>query len=479
MKRITRRQALRATAGAATLSLLAGCADEGGEDTPTDTATPTPTGTASPTDTATDTPSIDPEALKERTTAYVEGLAAGEYERLMDDHDYTDQVLAQFDAKRLEQLWTSQTGSLGQFVEVASVEYGTSQGYHVVVARARFTGGLQLVQLSFDGQERIAGLAFPASSGSYSPPDYADTDAFSETELPLTATEGCELPARLTVPTPEAAGDGPVPGVVLVHGSGPQDMDQSIGHNRVFQDLAWGLASRGVAVCRYDKRTYACDVDRAAITLDGKVTDDALTALSRLREANRVDSARTAVVGHSLGGMVAPRIASEDGQVAGAAMLAANARPLPDLVVEQSEYLANLDGSVSDAEQEQFDAIRETVERIRAGDVGDDEVVLDLGGDEWWADLADYDQVATAEGLDVPLTFHQGVRDYQVSVDRDFGRWQEALGDREDVTFERYDALNHLFVAGEGDPNPSEYFQPGNVDRAVVENLASWARDAL
>lgn len=104
---------------------------------------------------------------------------------------------------------------------------------------------------------------------------------------------------------------------------------------------------------------------------------------------------------------------------------------------------------------------------------------LDLGGRPFWAALAEYDQVATAESLDRPLAVHQGALDYQVSIERDFGRWRDALGERENTSFQSYDDLNHLFMAGEGPANPGEYFQPGNVDESVVGTLASWVRDAL
>ena len=472
MKRYTRRDAVRVTASALVLGSLAGCSSDSDGSNGDDGDGGDPS--ATPTTTGTGTPSVDAESLEARTRSFVERLAAGEYEAAMYEFPMTDAMTTQLDADALEQHWTNQTGTLGQFVEVASVEYAANQPYHVTVARARFTDGVQPVRVVYDNQSRIAGLQFPAGGESYSPPSYAEQSNFTEKEHTLTAPDTCDLPAMLTLPTGDAAGDGQVPGVVLVHGSGPHDMDETIGPNKPFKDLAWGLASRGVAALRYDKRTHACDADLASITLDEKVTDDALAALEQLQRADGVDPTRTAVVGHSMGGTVAPRIASRAETVAGAAMLAANARPLPKLVLEQTEYLVNLDGSVTDAEQQRLDSTRETVERVRSLEIDDGEVVLGLGGRQFWADLADYDQVETATALDLPLTVHQGGRDYQVSLERDFGRWKDALGDRERASFHAYEALNHLMMPGEGEPNPNEYFRPNNVDRQVVGNLASW-----
>lgn len=484
----TRRRFLQACVALSAAS-LAGCSEATESSTPTSTTTDAST-TASTTETATETPavtespetteptdtteteSIDPEQLKETSREFVRQLAAGEYDAIMDDYTLSEQVTAQIDAERLEAIWTNQTESLGQFVELAGAEYAQSGEYHVTAVVARFTGGRQVVRLVFDDSATIVGLFFPASGGSYSPPEYADQSAFEEVDRTIAATETCSLPAKLTLPT----GEESVPGVVLVHGSGPNDMDETLGPNKPFKDLAWGLASRGVAVLRYDKRTHACDVDRAALTLDEKVTDDALAAHDVLREHPRIDPSQTVVVGHSIGAMTAPRIADRDGSVAGAVMLAGNARPLPDVIPAQQEYLFRLDGELSDEEATQLQAVEHTVERIRSLDISEDEILFGLGGRPFWRTVQAYDQVATAKQLDVSLAIFQGERDYQVTVEDDYAQWQAALADRENVTFRSYADLNHLFMPGEGQPSPAEYFQPNNVARAVVEDVASWVR---
>nr|WP_279587157.1 alpha/beta fold hydrolase [Halobacterium sp. R2-5] len=270
----------------------------------------------------------------------------------------------------------------------------------------------------------------------------------------------CDLGATLTVPT-----DGADTGVVLVHGSGPNDRDGTIGPNKPLKDLAWGLATEGVAVLRYDKRTYACDVGTSELGFDALVVDDALTALSRLRAETDVSSA--AVVGHSLGGYAVPRVAERDGDAA-AFLLAAPSRPLYEPVPDQLRYLAELDGEVTEAERERIEDAAAAAERLAAGNYGD-------GGFAWsaefWRDVADYDPVATATGLDAEAYALQGGRDYQVSPTEDFPAWEDALGEEHTRL---YDDLNHLFVPGEGDPNPNEYFRPGSVAEAVVADLAGW-----
>ncbi|MFR0836717.1 MAG: alpha/beta hydrolase family protein [Barnesiella sp.] len=93
---------------------------------------------------------------------------------------------------------------------------------------------------------------------------------------------------------------------------------------------------------RYDKRTkvYAPDKNDT-VTLDYEVTDDALSAINYARTLPRVDERRIFVLGHSLGGMMAPRIADRDGKLAGIILLAAPARKMGTLMAEQLRYISS------------------------------------------------------------------------------------------------------------------------------------------
>lgn len=493
----TTRRRFLALAAAGT-GALAGCGDSGdGDDgdggtptagTPTDltaTATPTvttsaPPATATPTPTRTTAPGTTTPVPEERYEAvvrtFLQRLVAGEYEAAREPFDAT--MREQVPANRLGTIWEQVTADRGQFVEVAEVGQARSGEFVVVDLLARFTNGTLLVRVPLrtvdaEPRLRIAGLQFPPqSTGSYSPPAYADPATFTEETLSLDA-QGCPLGATLTRP------DGPatVPGVVLVHGSGPNDRDETIGPNKPFRDLAWGLATRGVAVLRYDKRTSQCEVPPADFTLDRVVADDALVALDRLRSADGVRTDGVSVVGHSLGGMAAPRIAARDGDLAGAALLAANARPLHRLIPDQYEYLFRLDGSLSASEEAQLADVRAAAGRVDAGEYEPGEAVLGFPG-AFWTSVADYDQVATATSLPLPRFLAQGGRDYQVPPDTEFGRWQDALGDDPAATLRTYPALNHLLIPGEGQPTPAEYQRPGNVGEALVADLAAWVESA-
>jgi dienelactone hydrolase len=129
-----------------------------------------------------------------------------------------------------------------------------------------------------------------------------DPDAFTETEVRV-GSEPWVLQGTLSMPK----GEGPFPAVVLLAGSGPNDRDESIGPNAPLRDIAWGLASNGIAVLRYDKRTKAHQVEMAADVAERHgargTIDDALAAIELLRVTPGVD--RTGVRRGTAGGYLA------------------------------------------------------------------------------------------------------------------------------------------------------------------------------
>jgi poly(3-hydroxybutyrate) depolymerase len=182
---------------------------------------------------------------------------------------------------------------------------------------------------------QIVLFALPVMARADDPPAAQDAPQFTE-EKAVVISGKFKLPGLITLPL----GDAKVPAVVLVHGSGPHDKDETIGPNKPFKDIAEGLAQRGIAVLRYEKRTrkYALDIKPDEITLDDEVNDDAVAAVKLLRKNPRVDPDLVFVLGHSLGGNMAPRIAAQDGKLAGLVILAGNVRPMEDLMVEQLQY---------------------------------------------------------------------------------------------------------------------------------------------
>jgi dienelactone hydrolase len=417
-------------------------------------------------------PADSESALVARAKEVVDRLVSGEVEPLIPN--FTEKMTGAIDANGLRRLIPSLAAQVGAFKSQTGARFESQGVMRVVFVSCAFERANVEIRIAFDPAGRIGGLGVrpPESTAAYSAPAYVTASAFRSESVTVDAG-GWPLPGTLTMP----AGDGPFPGVVLVHGSGPNDRDESIGPNRPFRDLAEGLASRGIAVLRYDKRTRA-HANRIGgnrdFTVKDEVVDDAIAAAKMMRETRGVRGDRVFVLGHSLGAMLAPRIAAGDPALAGLVVMAGPARPLEQAIVEQTRYLAMLDGKISAEEQSTLDAAAKLAADVRALKPSDPPIVsLVSAPSSYWIDLRGYDPPAAASRLKQPMLVLQGERDYQVTMD-DFAAWQRALGARANVQLKSYPALNHLFIAGSGPSAPAEYNQAGHVDETVVRDIAAW-----
>lgn len=282
------------------------------------------------------------------------------------------------------------------------------------------------------------------------------------------------LPGTLVVPE----SDGPVPAVILVHGSGPNDRDETILSNKPFKDLAEGLGKEGIATLRYDKRTKVyLPVLQAGeeLNLDYEVTEDVLSAVRLLEEEPGIDSRRIYVLGHSLGGMMAPRIASRAPGLGGIILFSGPARPLEDLLLEQVDYLLSLQPFSVEADK-QKEELKKQVENVKklGTPAFNPSIPLLLNVPlSYWKDLNGYDQVAVAATLSLPILVMQGERDYQVTME-DFEIWKKELSGKTNVTFRSYPDLNHLYQEGTGKSKPDEYRQTARIPAYVTKDIADW-----
>ena len=332
--------------------------------------------------------------------------------------------------------------------------------YAICQKRLEFERAALIMTVTFDAEGRIAGLFFAPAPPAAAPPAGSETSdninnsknaspARKHASFPAgdvreaTVQNGkVQLPATLVLPH-GATVERPVPAVVFVHGSGPNDRDETIGPNHLFRDLADSLAAAGIASLRYDKRTYVYRAETASISggkldYDVETVDDAVCAIDLLRHTAGIDPQRIYVVGHSQGAMLAPRIAARSGKAAGCVMLAAPARTLDVLLHEQLRHLAPQSGMTV----AQADSTAESMWHKLPAD--------------YRAMASAYDPAAEAAALGVPMLFLQGGNDYQVTA-ADFSLYQEALRGNPRALFVFLPEADHLMRPLEKQAVPADY----------------------
>lgn len=271
-----------------------------------------------------------------------------------------------------------------------------------------------------------------------------------------------------------------IPAVLLVHGSGPQDRDETIGPNKVFKNLADGLVAQGIAVLRYDKRTLTHGKKLRSgnyrITLEEETVIDACAGVEYLRQHKAIDPNKIVVIGHSLGAMSTPLIASRLANLAGIVMMAAPARSYTAVLLDQLTYLISHADLPEEEKKAKIAGLTVQCERADAADLSPDEprANLPLSTPGWYLlYLRNYNQVETAKSLRLPVLVLQGERDYQVTM-KDYAIWSQVLSGVPNATLKSYPDLNHCFIAGEGLCLPAEYTIEAAVCPAVITDIGQW-----
>ncbi len=411
---------------------------------------------------------------------FIESLAKGDYTNASANFDATMQ--GAFPPDKMKQTMEQLVSNVGAYQRQTGTRTETAQGYRIVYVTIQFEKTTLDARVPFNTAGQISGLQFvplatPTPAVSTTPPAYVNSGSFHEVDVTVGSGQWA-LPGTLSLPN----GSGPFPAVVLVHGSGPNDRDETIGPNKPFRDLAWGLASQGIAVLRYDKRTFAhkdlftADV-LSKLTTKEETTDDALLAVQLLRQTSGIDPKRVFVLGHSLGATMAPRIGQQDPSLAGLIILAGITRPFEDVVLDQYTYLYSLNGGPTSQQVGLLEVLKAQVAAVKDPNLSLSTKNTDLPLSiypAYWLDLRGYQPAEVAKTLKMPLLVLQGGRDYQVSATKDFPGWQAALSGNPNDTLKVYPDLNHVFISGSGPATPSEYQNPGNVSPEVVSDIGKW-----
>lgn len=316
------------------------------------------------------------------------------------------------------------------------------------------------IKISFNENDKIVGFFFVPHKS------FKDKNALGQ-DLNIKSNT-IELKGTLLMPQKESLQKL----VIFVHGSGPNDRDETIGENKPFKDIAESLYTKGIASYRFDKRTLSNPESFGQkSTIDDEVTNDVINVVNYFKQDNRFKNYEITILGHSLGANLLPKIANTSNQIAKIILLAGNAFPLDQLIIEQFEYLYKITPTkeYGDALQKVKDQISFLNSKDFSLDTPNEKLPLNLSA-YYWKSLLDYNPIKEVQKTTIPILILQGERDYQVSM-KDFSLWKCTLKNNSKANLKSYPKLNHLFMTGEIASEPKEYFVKGSVDGDVVKDI--------
>lgn len=400
---------------------------------------------------------------------FIQALTSNKFEEA--EAYYSPELANAIQKGKLEVIWKGILRNTGDYEYLVESKREERDDFYSAVATLKFVNVYMDVVMTVNQENQLSGLFFRPSeyTGDLEQfPTYVDNDKFIEEDVQFDCQD-FRMYGTLTVPKNQRA----FPIVIMATGSGPNDRDEKIGANKPFKNIAQGLASVGVASLRYDKRTYTYKNEILKkipdFNIDHEYTQEVSAAIDFLEE--KYAGRNIYYLGHSMGAFMVPRVLNKNPEIRGAVMLAANARPLEDLVLEQTEYIMVETDDVNSVRYALIEKGVAEVKKLKDLDSKVEEPLLLGLSKDYWLSLNQYSPLKEAKKINSQVLVLQGERDYQVTME-DYSIWFKKFGNNKSWRFQSYPDLNHLFMSGQGKSLPKEYMQPGFVAEKVVNDIA-------
>ena len=321
-----------------------------------------------------------------------------------------------------------------------------------------------------------------------SPRNYTSTEVSFQNEKAKISLAG-----TLTLPQ----GKGPFPAVVLVHGSGPNDRDETIFDHKIFLVLADHLSKQGIAVLRYDKRGIAASKGDYKSATSFDFADDAQAAVNYLRTRPEIKQDKVGMIGHSEGGMVAPIVAAKDPKLAFIVLMAGSGVRSDVLMLEQRRLVGLANGESQADSEKALKVNREAYaiinsgaddktisERLKAhvdqaeknGDLAKSVVAgyLSILESPWFRAFIKYDPAPALAKVTQATLALNGDLDLQIPAKMNLDGIRASMKENKKLVIKELPKLNHLFqTATTGSPN--EY---GKIEETLspvaLEAMSGW-----
>lgn len=329
-----------------------------------------------------------------------------------------------------------------------------------------FNQGGQAFPLNFKRSE-AAPAATPTPTPSPTPkPDYsAPADApYTAENVEVKSPAGHTLAGTLTLPK---GAKKPVPAIITISGSGPQDRDSYLGFGdyRPFRQLSDALGRKGIAVLRMDDRGVGSSGGTFKGSTSADFGEDIRAGLVYLRTRPEIDAKRLGVLGHSEGAVITPMVAAKEPTLKAIVLLAGVAEPPRSALAFQMKNLIDHDSKLTPEQRvERTAAIPQRIEGMMAAD-------------PWMKYFLTIDPAANMRQVKTPVLILTGSNDKQAVPEQlplEAAAFKE--GGNKDVTAKVIPGVNHLFVE-DADGFPGNYTKlpaPLVMRADVIETITDW-----
>ncbi len=417
------------------------------------------------------------EEIKMKANDFMNMIVAQEFDDVVDFYDET--MKEQFPPNKVKQFWSQILTQYNNPLNFGNPKVNVISGYRAVYIPVFFESITLEARVVFNDENLVAGFFMVPLNNKelYQKPEYADSTKFSEDNYTF-GSDYWKLAGTLSVPNDV---ENP-PLVILVHGSGSHDRDETIGPNKPFKDIAWGLASNGIAVLRYDKRNFMHPQkfreNLDTLTMYHESAEDAILAAKSLKNTEEFKNSDIYLLGHSQGGFVIPDINSKTELFDGYISVAGLASDFRETLKRQYLYLFNLDNNVDAAEKQTYNDLLTKIARLDSIDTKEytnELLPLDLT-QTYWEYILNNNIETQIKDIQKPILVINGGKDYQV-VELDFQVWKENLKNNDKAEFIWYDNLNHLLMQTQSEkPGPGDYYKPDNIDEQVIMDITNWIK---
>lgn len=410
------------------------------------------------------------EELKSISKELALQMVEGEFKETY--QNFSALVKLQMSEKALKEAWDKTIDGMGEYLEIYDISLENTEKYQIVIVILRFENNGLKISFTYNNKNKLEGLWL-----NYAPikEDAITTETFEEIEVNFGESE---YPISGVLTLPKDVKLPPV--VVLVPGSGSHDLNETVGANKPFRDIAHGLAEQGIASIRYNEKLFLYpELADNDLTIEMDSLDDAAGAIAYAASSEQVNADQIYVLGHSLGAMMAPKIATDSKEVAGLILLAGSPRRLEDIIYDQVvDAVANTEGITEEQAEEAIASTITGVDAVKGLKEAGHQLLLGIPATYWYS-LNQINIGELAKELTIPMFIAQGSADFQVYKEKDYTLWQELLGDQKTVTFKLYGNLNHLFMTTNGKTDVTEYNTKGTVDQTVIDDMVLWIKGSI